>query len=80
MDNIDKALNKFSAKERVGILSILRKIQRGNFDGLDVKMWRGNTIFYRTQKDPARIIYKKDESDIPILSLSRRNDTTYKDF
>ena len=80
MDNIDKALNKFSAKERVGILSILRKIQSGNLAGLDVKKLQGYTNIYRIRKGTARIIYQKDESDITILSLSRRNDTTYKDF
>ena len=80
MDHIDKALNRFSAKEKVGILLILRKIRSGDVVGLEVKKLQGYTNIYRIRKGVARIIYQKDDNGITILSLSRRNDTTYKDF
>lgn len=76
MNRIEKLLKKLSGKERVVIKSLILKIHSGNYKGLDIKKLKGDMNLFRIRKGDIRIIFSTDES-INILSISRRNDTTY---
>jgi mRNA-degrading endonuclease RelE of RelBE toxin-antitoxin system len=78
MDKIEKELSKLSPKEKENLKFILNKIKSGNFSGLDVKKLKGSNNLFRVRKGSMRIIYLKNEKDIILLKLERKNDHTYK--
>ena len=79
MDKIEKALAKLTAKEREKIRSILEKISAGDLTVLDVKKLKGREDIFRVRKGALRIIYRiLENSDIVILEITRRSDTTYR--
>jgi len=79
MDKIEKALRKFSAKERAWVEAILRQLSTGVDAGLRVKRLKGRDDIFRVRKGDIRIIYRKDPSgQIFILIIDRRREDTYK--
>lgn len=78
MDKIDKALNKFSAKEKLEVKDIFLKIKSGNLKELNIKKLRGRNDVFRVRKGNLRVIYRTEESKIFILSVGRRSESTYK--
>ena len=79
MDKIEKALKKFSEKERVWVKIILRQLQTGEVSGLWIKKLKMRDDVFRIRKGKIRIIYRKDSSDrIFILTIDRRSEDTYK--
>ncbi|MFA5173136.1 MAG: hypothetical protein WC435_01910 [Candidatus Paceibacterota bacterium] len=78
MDKIEKELSKLSLKEKENLKSILVKIKSGNLAGLDVKKLKGSNNFFRVRKGNMRIIYLKNDKEIILLKLEKRNDHTYK--
>lgn len=79
MDKIAKALEKFNTDERNKIKTMLFKINRGVFGGLDVKKLKGHDNIFRVRKGKIRIIYRIDQknNNIYILTVERRSDNTY---
>jgi len=78
MDKIEKALKKLTSKEREIIKGILVKIKNQQLDSLDLKKLKGREDIFRARKGNMRIIYRADKAgNIFILSVERRNDTTY---
>ena len=77
MDKISKALRKLSPREREQARLILLKLNSGKLDGLDIKKLKGRDDIYRVRKGNVRIIYQKSKDRVGILSIQRRNDTTY---
>lgn len=77
MDKISKFLKMLSGKERAVCLTILEKIVRGDFDGLDVKKLRGEKNLYRVRTGNIRIIFRKPHREI--VSIGLRKDV-YKKF
>ncbi len=80
VDKIEKALKKLTEKERKAIKSILIKIQKEKFRDLDVKKLRGPDDIFRVRKGSIRIIFRKSNENISILSIERKSDKTYKDL
>ncbi len=81
MDKITKALKNFGEAERDKIRRILTQIQTGSFKNLDIKKLKGSSDIFRVCKGKIRIIYRfTSEKEIYILTIERRNDTTYKNF
>lgn len=81
MDKMEKALRKFSDKERRKIKKILEQILNSNFIGLDIKKLKGRDDIYRIRKGNLRIIYRLDnDRKIYILAIERRSNTTYNQF
>ena len=78
MDKIEKELSKLSLKEKENLKSILVKIKSGNLAGLDVKKLKGSNNLFRVRKGNMRIIYLKNDKEIILLKLEKRNDHTYK--
>ncbi len=78
MDTIKKALTRLNRKERGVVLVILKKMERGEFMGLDVKKLKGRDDIFRVRKGNIRIIYRVHEhSKIFILAIERRSEKTY---
>ena len=79
MDKIKKALERLTPKEREKTKSILIEIKNRRFKNLDVKKLKGREDIFRVRKGQVRIVYRVDGREgIFILTIERRNDTTYK--
>jgi len=78
MDKIDKILNKLSAKEKSKLKEILLQIDRGNFHDLDLKKLKARKDVFRVRKGNIRIIFRKTNQTIKILTVERRDSKTYK--
>ena len=80
MDKVKKALGKLKEKERKIVKNILEKIDRGIFDNLDIKKLKGYSDIFRVRKGNIRIIFRKTNKGIFMLSIERRQEKTYKKF
>jgi mRNA-degrading endonuclease RelE of RelBE toxin-antitoxin system len=78
IDKIRKVLNKLTKKEREAVRDILEKINKNNFKGLDVKKLKGRDDIFRVRKGKIRIIFRKVNKSIFILSIERKSDKTYR--
>ena len=78
MGKIEKALGKFSEKERKHIKNILAELQAGNFKKLDIKKLKGREDIFRVRKRDIRIIYRVKDGSIFIAAIERRSEKTYK--
>ncbi len=78
MDKIEKALRKLSPKERERVKQILEALARGDFAKLDIKKLKGRDDIFRARKGEIRILYRTEKGKIFLLTIERRNDTTYK--
>jgi mRNA-degrading endonuclease RelE of RelBE toxin-antitoxin system len=80
-DRIEKALAKLSAKERRKLIELIGSIVSGRFSGMDLKKLKGHAGAYRVRKGDFRVIFTMtDCSNIRIIALERRTDTTYNEF
>jgi len=78
MDKIGKALQKLTAEEREIVKDILTKLKSQQFQNLNLKKLKGRNDIFRVRKGKIRIIYQTGSiSQISILSIERRSDTTY---
>ena len=77
MDPIAKFLNKLLPKEKDVLEDIIMRILAHDFTGLDVKKLKGADNRFRVRKSSIRIIFRKEDNNIFILTVERRSDTTY---
>ena len=77
-DKIDKALEKLSEKEKTKLKELLSSLKKGVLLNIDVKKLKGRDDIFRIRKGKIRVIFRKTENEIKILSLERRNDRTYR--
>ena len=80
MDKLSKALKKLTQKERAHIARALTLLQRGDVGRLDIKKLKGVRDIYRVRVGKLRIVFIYDMSEIRVLTISRRNEDTYRDF
>ena len=80
MDKIQKFLQKLSLGERKVVENIITKILSHEIKNLDVKKLSGQEGYFRVRKGTIRIIFIKESDCIRIVSIGRRNSSTYKDF
>ncbi len=80
VDKIEKALKKLKEKEREAIKSILTKIQKEKTRDLDIKKLKGRDDIFRVRKGKIRIVFRKNNENISILSIERRSDKTYREL
>lgn len=79
-DAIAKFLAKLTKDERFLVDTILEKIELDSTNGLQLKKLTGHKDVYRVKKGKFRIIYQKTKDDFKLLSITRRNEATYRDF
>ena len=75
--DIEKFFAKVTEKEKKILAIIIEKITEGDTKNLDVKKLAGHDDIYRIRKGNFRIIFKTTKTDIRIVSIERRADTTY---
>ena len=78
MKNLDKELNKFSVRERKEIKSLLEKILKQSFKGVDCRKLKGFKDLFRVRKGRIRIIFRLESQNPTILTIERRREDTYK--
>lgn len=78
MDKISKALKKLTRKERKAVEKILVGIEKEELTGFDIKKLKGREDIFRVRKGVIRIIFRKTDAGIFVLSVERRSDRTYK--
>lgn len=81
MDKIEKALARFSPKEKEIIRNILAKLSKDDCSGLNTQKLKGRQDIFRARKGNIRIIYRKISlGKIFILAIERRSEKTYRKF
>ncbi len=78
MDKIDKALDKLVFKEKELMKNIIKALQLGRFDNLDIKKLKGFKDIFRVRKEGLRIVYQLLCKRIIILKIDKRKEDTYK--
>lgn len=78
MDKIQKALQKFSNKDRNQVKQILERLSADNFSNFDIKKLKGKENIFRVRKGDFRIIYRVEKQKIFILAIERRRENTYR--
>ena len=76
MNKVDKFLKKLSLEDRIIVEKCLNLIKSGNFTNLNLKKLKGKENKFRVRKGDIRIVFSIGKV-ISVLSISRRNDTTY---
>jgi mRNA-degrading endonuclease RelE of RelBE toxin-antitoxin system len=80
-DKIAKLLAKLPPKQLKIIRTAIAQILSANFNGLDIKVIKGKKDIFRVRVGNYRILFKvSPDKDPMILSISRRNEKTYRDF
>ena len=78
---IDKALAKFSKKERWWIEKSIEKLLSGKTQNLNIKKLKGHPDIFRIRKGTIRVMYRLGEGNaIFILAIERRKEDTYKNY
>ena len=80
MDKISKFLARLTVNERTQLELILISIKDGTHSDLDIKKLRGYSDIFRARIGTVRVIYQKNAGAVTLLSISRRNEKTYRDF
>jgi mRNA-degrading endonuclease RelE of RelBE toxin-antitoxin system len=80
MDKIQKALEKFSFKERKLVKEIIIGLRNSQFAGLNIQKLHGHKGIYRVRKGNLRIIYEQKGINISILAIERKSEKTYRNF
>ncbi len=78
MDKIDKALSRLPFKEKERIKNIIKALQSGRFDNLDIKKLKGFQDIFRVRKGGFRIVYQLFGKKIIILKIDKRKEDTYR--
>ncbi len=80
MDKMHKLLRKIQPKDALRISIVLEKIDGGNVSNLDILKLKGFTDVFRVRVGDYRVIFRKGDTELMILEISKRSDTTYKNF
>ena len=78
MDKVDKVLKKLVPKEKERIKNIIKALQSGRFDNLDIKKLKGREDIFRIRSGNLRIIYQIRDGEVFILKLGYKQEDTYK--
>ncbi len=80
MDKIAKLLKKLSQKERERLEEVLTLLLSKDTSSLDIKKLKGVEDIYRVRAGELRVIFQKQGKEIRILEISRRDESTYKNY
>ena len=78
MDKVLKALNKLVPKEKKQVKNIIKALQSGRFDNMDIKKLRGEGDIFRVRKGSIRVIYQMRNNQMFVLKIGHRKEATYK--
>ncbi len=74
---LEKFLARVTEKEKKFLGAIIEKIVDGNLKNLDVKKLSGHDGIFRVRKGNFRVMFMVTKTDVKIISIERRSDTTY---
>ena len=77
-DKIEKALKRFSNRERRWVKEILEALDSTELRGLDIVKLKGRDDIYRVRKGDVRVIFRRYDHKIFALSIERRSEKTYR--
>lgn len=77
MDKIKKFLQRLSPAERIVVEKLITAILSGKTKNVDLKKLKGHKNVFRVRSGSIRIIFLKETSEIKVLEISRRSNTTY---
>ena len=80
MEKLEKILLKLTKPEQKEIINLIQLILENNLSKLDVKKLKGYKDVYRVRSGKMRIIFRRQDDDISVLEISRRNDNTYRNY
>jgi mRNA-degrading endonuclease RelE of RelBE toxin-antitoxin system len=80
MDKNQKFLKKLSQTEQKEMIVLLELIFSGKTKDLDIKKLTGYKDIFRVRSGKIRVIFRRLDSDINILEISRRSEKTYRDY
>lgn len=80
MNKIEKLLQKLDAKTRNQIEQALLQIYSLKLEGLNVKKIKGAKGIFRVRVGRHRIIYRQAGKNINLITITKRDEKTYKDF
>jgi mRNA-degrading endonuclease RelE of RelBE toxin-antitoxin system len=80
MDKITKFLKRLTKKERERVMQAMVDIIADELAGYDQKKMKGHANVYRVRVGDIRIVYLELNNKRRILLVTRRDDTTYRDF
>ena len=78
MPTLKKLLSKFNREDRVILEHLIDRIISLSWGNLDIKKLKGYQDIFRLRKGKLRIIFIKTGSNISIINIERRKETTYK--
>jgi len=80
-DKITKLLSKLSKNDLSRLKLAISKILSSKYEDLDIKVLKSHKDIFRVRVGNYRIIFRISSKQEPeIISISRRNEKTYKDF
>jgi mRNA-degrading endonuclease RelE of RelBE toxin-antitoxin system len=74
---LEKFFVRVTPKEKKLLSDIITRILDRNLKNLDIKKLTGTDNIFRVRKGILRIVFSMTKTDIKIISVERRNDTTY---
>lgn len=80
MDKNQKFLRKLSRTEQKEMIGLLELIFSGKTTNLDIKKLSGYKDIFRVRSGNIRLIFRRLDSDISVLEISRRSEKTYRDY
>ena len=80
MPELKKLLAKFNHRERALLELLVAQIISLRWMGFEVKKLRGFHDIFRVRKVNFRIIFRRDNDIILLLSIERRNEKTYRKY
>lgn len=79
-DKIKKFLRKLTDKQLAYLLPFIDRVETYNLEGLNIKPLQGHNKHFRVKAGRYRIIFIQHNQGNQIVSITRRNDQTYRDF
>jgi mRNA-degrading endonuclease RelE of RelBE toxin-antitoxin system len=80
VDRMSKNLAKFPRDDRTSLLALMKRIEKNDLEGLQIKKLSGHENAYRVKKGDFRIIFSKRTSQENVLiAVERRSESTYKE-
>lgn len=80
MEKLKKFLSRLTPAEREKVEQIITAILSGRYQNLDLKKLKGHRDIFRVRVGSIRIIFTVSGTDIHLLEISRRDDTTYRNY
>lgn len=80
MNKIEKLLQKLSPKTRTRVEQAMLQLVEGKLQSLDIKKIKGSEDIFRVRIGSYRIISRQTGDGIRFISVTKRDDRTYKSF